>query len=141
MGGFRKYNPEGGFSEYLYHQVGETVSANGITAKIVTRIDDDSFHSSLPAYSNTSIAYAKCSDKGSHEVEQLRIYENRKASIDFDWGHRHGDCVAGVVHVHIAPKNGNIHGDVSGVRYMNNDEISKYGPIIKALNPNAKFRP
>lgn len=141
MGGFKKYNPEGGFSEYLYRQVGDSVTANGITAKLVTRIDDDAYHSSLPAFSNTSEAYAKCSDQGNHEVEQLRIYKDRKACIDFDWGHKHGDCISGVVHVHIAPDNGNIHKYKGAVRYMNNDEIAKYGPLIKALNPNVKFRP
>lgn len=141
MGGYRKYNPEGGFWQYLYHQVGDSITVNGITAKIITRIDDDAFHSSLPAFSNTSSIYAKRSDKGEHEVEQIRVYKDRKAVMDFDWGHRHGDCVQGVVHVHIAHENGNLHSDKMGVRYMNNDEIAKYGPIIKALNPKAKFRP
>ena len=141
MGGYRKYNPDGGFGEYLYRQVGEPVTANGITAKIVTRIDDDAYHSSLPAFSNTSTAYAKRSDKGNHEVEQLRIYKDRRTAIDFDWGHKHGDCIQGVVHVHIASEDGNFHSKADDVRYMNNDEIAIYGPLIKALNPNAKFRP
>lgn len=141
MGGFRKYNPEGGFWQYLYHQVGDSITVNGITAKIITRIDDDAFHSSLPAFSNTSTIYAKRSDKGEHEVEQIRVYKDRKAIMDFDWGHRHGDCVQGVVHVHIVHENGNLHSDKMSVRYMNNDEIAKYGPIIKAFNPKAKFRP
>lgn len=141
MGGLRKYNPEGGFSEYLYHQVGDSVTANGITAKVVTKIGDEDFHSALPSFSNTSNAYAKRSDEGEHEVEQLRIYVNRKASIDFDWGHAHGNCVKGVVHVHIAAESGNFHRHKKQVRYMNDEEIAMYGPLIKALNPNAKFRP
>lgn len=141
MGGFKKYNLEGGFSEYLYHQVGEPITGNNITAKVVTRIDDDAFHSSLPLYSNTSIAYAKRSDQGNHEIEQLRIYEKRQAVVDFDWGHEHKSCMKGVVHVHIVQSEGNLHADAKNVRYMNNEEIEKYGPLIKKLNPNAKFRP
>lgn len=141
MGGFKKYDPNGGFSEYLYRQIGDTITVGGLTVKIVTRIDDDAFHSSLPMYSGKSDAYAKCSDKGDHEVEQLRIYKDRKACMDFDWGHAHGECKSGVVHVHIAPVNGNIHKYKDSVRYMNNDEIAMYGPLIKLLNPNAKFRP
>ena len=141
MGGFRKYNPEGGFSEYLYHQVEKAVTAGGITAKVVIRIDDDSFHSSLPLYANTSQAYAKRSDEGGHEVEQLRIYKDRKAYLDFDWGHGHGRCVSGVVHVHVSSGDGHLHSDARGVRYMNNEEMTKYGALIKKLNPHAKLRP
>lgn len=141
MGGYKKFKAEGGFSEYLYHQVGESVTANGITAKVITMIGDDSFHSSLPLFSNTSIAYAKRSDEGDHEVEQLRIYKDRKASIDFDWGHGHRNFEKGVVHVHVAPEDGNLHKKSNAVRYMTDEEIALYGPIIKLLNPNARFRP
>lgn len=140
MGSFKVYNSKGGFTQYLYRQVGESVSADGVTAKITTRIDDDAFHSSLPLYSNTSTAYAKCSDKGNHEIEQLRIYSDRKAAIDFDWGHQHGACAKGVVHVHIVPSNGSLRGNPQKVRYMNNEEIAKYGALIKKLNPNVKLR-
>ena len=140
MGGFRKYNPEGGFSEYLYRQDGQPVIANGITAKIVTRIDDDSFHSSLPSLSSTSVAYAKRSDLNG-EIEQLRIYENRKAVIDFDWGHKHGLFNKGIVHVHVVNSNGNFHEDANSVRFMTDAEIVKYGELINKLNPKARFRP
>lgn len=141
MGGFKKYNPAGGFSEYLYHADGEPITAGGITAKVVTRIDDDAFHSSLPLYSNTGTAYMKRSDEEGHEIEQLRIYQDRKAVLDFDWGHSHGDHMKGTVHVHVLTSDGNLHSDASAVRYMSNEEIAKYGSLIKAANPNVKLRP
>lgn len=141
MGGFKKFNPEGGFSEYLYRQVGEVVTVNGITVKVIAKIDDEDFHSSLPYFSNTSDAYAKLSVSSGHEVEQLRIYVNRKAAIDFDWGHAHRACSEGVVHVHVISGEGHFHADASNVRYMNEKEIATYGPIIKMLNPKARLRP
>lgn len=35
MGGQREYIKSGGFSEYLYHQVGETLSSNGVSGKVI----------------------------------------------------------------------------------------------------------
>ena len=141
MGGFKKYNPQGGFSEYLYREDGAPISIDGMTVKIITGRDDYTHHTALPAYANTSVAYAKRSDSGDHAVEQLRIYVNRKAAIDFDWNHAHMQCKKGVVHVHIAPQEGPLHSRPEQVRYMNNSEMARYGKIIKALNPKAKFRP
>ena len=36
MGGQREYIKSGGFSEYLYHQVGETLSFNGVSGKVMS---------------------------------------------------------------------------------------------------------
>lgn len=41
MGNSREYTKSGGFSQYLYHQVGETITAsNGVQGKIVTEYKD-----------------------------------------------------------------------------------------------------
>lgn len=74
-------------------------------------------------------------------IVQLRIFKDRKAFIDFDWGHKHGNHPKGVVHVHILNKDGNLHGNRDTVRYMNNSEIRMYGKFIKHLNPYVKLRP
>jgi len=103
---------------------------------------NDKFHSSLPIYSNNSEVYFKKSDKGKHYVEQARVYSNRKAALDFDWGHTHGKHQKGVVHVHVWHQDGKGHW-VRGAnpRCMNNDEIARYGNLIKKANPNARLRP
>ena len=39
MGAQKSYRPSGGFSEYLYHQVGEAIVADGISGKVrLTRL-------------------------------------------------------------------------------------------------------
>lgn len=146
MGDFKSYKPSGGFDQYLYYQIGETITAdNGMQGKIIDEYTDSStgkFHSSLPMYSNTSEVYFKKSDKGKHLVEQARVYSDRKVSLDFDWGHTHGKHKTGVVHVHVWHLNekGNwVRG--TNPRYMNNTEIAKYGDLIKKANPNARLRP
>ena len=141
MGGYKKYNPEGGFSEYLLRQVGDPITVDGLTVKVVTGIDDKTFHSELPSFSNTSSAYAKKSDEYPHDIEQLRIYVDREACIDFDWNHEHQGLKRGVVHIHYLSKDGHFHSDKKNVRYMNEDEIVKYGKLILAPNPKVKFRP
>ena len=67
MGGQRSYLPSGGFKEYLYHQVGDTITANGISGKIISRIDGTPGHDGLPQYSNTSKIYFKLDENG--EIE------------------------------------------------------------------------
>ena len=136
MGNQKAFLSTGGFSQYLYVQDGETIVANGMSAKVVTRFNDSEFHSSLPPYSNTSSLYLKRSDQGSHDIEQMRYYIGRKAAIDFDWGHTHGHFKEGVVHVHVW---------LDGVRQpperlMNNQEMKRFGNLIKKANPKAKFR-
>ena len=41
MGGQNYYKAEGGFSRYLYHQVGEIIEINGIRAKIIEYLGDE----------------------------------------------------------------------------------------------------
>ena len=57
MGGQNYFNAEGGFSRYLYHQVGEPILINGIHAKVIEVIGTKNHHESLPFFSNTSDIY------------------------------------------------------------------------------------
>ena len=141
MGGHKQYQAGGGFNQYFYHQVGEIISANGLSAKIVERLDPTDNSQGLPAFSNTSELYFG-KGKKSGEVIQLRLYNNRKAFMDFDWGHPHGNIPIGKVHVHFYTVNaeGKLKKIKGADRLMNNAEIKKYGPLIKMANPNAKFR-
>ena len=141
MGGHRQYQSSGGFSQYFYHQVGEIISANGLSAKVIARIDPKDNNQGLPIYSNTGELYlGKGSDSG--EIIQLRLYKNRKAYIDFDWGHPHHEIPEGVVHVHFYEigADGKPKKIKQKYRRLNNAEMKKYGPLIKKANPNAKFR-
>lgn len=143
MGNGREYLPSGGFSQYLYHQVGETITAsNGVQGKVVTEYsDNEKYHSSLPQYSNTSEVYFK-NDDVTHTVEQARVYKDRKVAFDLDWGHQHKEFPKGVVHVHEwrLDRNGNWT-RTGKVRYMNNEEMARYGELLRLANPNVKFRP
>lgn len=140
MGGQREYIHSGGFSQYLYYQVGETLSANGEVGKVIDKTGDGRSHDGLPKYSNTSKVYFKLDDV-SRMVEQARVYENRRVAFDFDWGHNHGEFHVGVVHVHEWYLNKNGKWTRSGnPRLMNDSEMKKYGELFKKANPNVKFR-
>ena len=56
MGNGKQYNPEGGFSSYLYHSVGDVIQADGLTGKVLLKNDVTlgKGTNSLPSYSNTS---------------------------------------------------------------------------------------
>lgn len=140
MGGQRAYIPSGGFKEYLYHQIGDTITANGLSGKVISKIGGSFGHDGLPHYSNTSKIYFKLDKNG--KVEQARIYNKRIPSLDIDWGHPHHEFPQGIVHVHEYYKDnhGNWHRDEINVRFMNNAEIKKYGELLKKANPNIKFR-
>lgn len=138
MGNGQHYIKNGGFSSYFYVSRG-VISFNGFSAKIITWYNTKDNHESLPRFSKTSKMYVRLDKNGN--IIQLRIYEGRKATIDFDWGHQHGNHPKGTVHVHILNEKGNLHGNAGSVRYMNNQEMRLYGQFIKYLNPNAKLRP
>ncbi len=76
MGGQKQYNKSGGFSQYLYHQIGETIVAGGVSAKVVERIDNP--HTGLPKYSNTSSLYFKQDENGVIEPMNLEITLRQK---------------------------------------------------------------
>ena len=150
MGNQREYISSGGFSQYLYedHKDFTPQTVNGIRGKVVHYIPDgNTDHTGLPAYANTSDMYFKVGADG--KVVQGKLYLDRKHCIDFDWGHTHVNTLGdknsfqkGVVHVQVykVNKNGNTFRHSDNARYMNNEEIEKYGGIIRAFNPDVKFR-
>ncbi len=148
MGSAKSFNPSGGFSDYEYHQIGETLYIDGFRGKVIAKWDADGnydFHSGLPGHSGTSDFYAKPGGR-SGELVQVKLFSERSQIVDFDWGHNHfagkgaGKSIfpKGVVHVQTYSKNGSRTGVT---RYMNNTEIKKYGHLLKVLNPDVKFRP
>lgn len=140
MGGQREYIKSGGFSEYLYHQVGETLSSNGVSGKIIEKQGNDRALDGLPKYSNTSEVYFKLDDQ-TKLIEQARIYKDRQVAYDFDWGHTHKEYKEGVIHVHEweMDKNGKWVRS-NKPRLLNNSEIKKYGELLKIANLNVMFR-
>lgn len=144
MGDFANYLPSGGFSQYLYHDVGEVITAdNGVQGKVINKFtdpNDEEFHESLPLYSNTSEVYFKKSDEGDHPIEQARVYKDRHPLFDFDWGHSHKNYKEGTVHVHVWYKNNNGQWQRGEPRQLNNDEIARYGDLLKKANSNVKLR-
>ncbi|MBR1890017.1 MAG: hypothetical protein IJ816_05260 [Alloprevotella sp.] len=140
MGGPKQAISSGGFTELRYHQVGETISAGGLSGKIIAYNETFDYHEGLPSMSNTSNIYFKLADGGQY-VEQMRVYKNRKVVFDFDWGHGHEGFKSGVVHVHQWEEDANGIPRRTGIkRYMNNYEMKKYGSIIRKANPKVKFR-
>ena len=141
MGTARQYNPSGGFYNHEYHQEGDTISYDRLKGKIVVKNEENK--NGLPPYSGTSDFYAgKRTRTG--EIIQVRFYKDRRQHIDFDWGHEHtnktGDRArfpAGTVHVQIY-ENG-VRSEIA--RFMNNDEINRFGALLKSLNQDVKFRP
>lgn len=141
MGGARAYNPAGGFHFKDFEQVGDTIYYKGLVGKILRKVDGSS--SGLPSRSGKSDFYA-LPGKKTGEIVQVKLYKDRLQSIDFDWGHEHtnktGDKArfpAGTVHVQIY-ENG-VRSEIA--RFMNNDEINRFGALLKSLNPDVKFRP
>lgn len=146
MGQQREYIESGGFSSYLYTQKEDTiVASNGVEGKVVEKIEGSAYDG-LPIFSNTSEVYFKRNPQG--EIIQARIYKDRKPVCDFDWDHAHTNksgekFEAGVVHVQsFEQKNDGTWKRISNkARYMSNEEMERYGELIKKANPNAKLRP
>lgn len=122
-----------------YYTDGTTITdSKGQTGTVVTEIGDIRFHSSLPKWSKTSKIYFKRNDKVLHEIEQMRIFENRRAKLDFDWGHTHKEFKRGTVHVHewIQTNDGKWLRSTNP-RRMTPSEIDQYQELINMANPNA----
>jgi len=132
MGGQRTYNAEGGFAEQLYYSIGDAITNDGLTGKVIAEYGKEIGQSGLPRFSNTSTYYFRMNREG--HIDQMRIYENRLMKLDFDWGHPHGkDFPKGVVHVQDRT--------TGKTRFMNNDEIQKYGNFLRKADSNVRFRP
>jgi len=146
MGLQRDYNENGGFSNYLYYQIGETITAsNGVEAKIVSKIDGSPYDG-LPTFSKTGEMYLRVNSDG--KVVQARIYKNRKVVCDFDWNHTHQNKNGqkfenGTVHVQEFRQkaDGTWERQSKKARYMTNDEIARYGELIKKIAPYVKLKP
>ncbi len=147
MGGQNYYKAEGGFSQYLYQLVGETIEINGIQAKVIEYIGTKDHHEGLPYYSNTSDMYLKIADNQTY-VEKAIVYIDRHAAFEFDWGHEHTNKKGngksfpiGVVHVHELERIGNtVRRKNMDARLLTAAEISKYGKILKKVYPQIKFK-
>ena len=109
---------------------------------VVVEIGDTKYHSSLPQWSKTSRIYFKRNDRGLHGIEQMRIFENRRAFRDFDWGHTHREFQKGTVHVHEWRMDGNGKWSRSpNPRRMTNSEIEQFEELIHLADPTAKIIP
>lgn len=126
----------------IYHSDGTTIrDSKGQEGKVVVEIGDTKYHSSLPQWSKNTTIYFKRNDRGLHEIEQMRIFENRRAKYDFDWGHTHKDFPKGTVHVHEWHfKNGKWCRSLEP-RKMIDSEIRQYRELIQLADPNAKLKP
>ncbi len=130
MGGPRYYVAEGGFSKQLYYTI-DVIEADGLSGKVLGQFGVEVGHSNLPSMSNTSSIYFRMGKEG--HIDQMRTYENRNMALDFDWGHTHRNIPKGVVHVQ--------NRFTKETRLMNNEEIKKYGSILRKADPNVRFRP
>ncbi len=147
MGGQNYFNADGGFSQYLYQQVGKPIVINGIHAKVIEVIGTKNHHESLPYYSNTSDMYLKIADNQNY-IEKAVVYKDRYAIYELDWGHAHvnkkGDGKSfpiGVVHVHELERIGNsVRRKNKDARLLTTAEIKKYGKILKIAYPQIKFK-
>ena len=152
MGNPRMMLPNGSFSQYLYcdHETWAKIELNGIKAKVIRNISDQNgYHTSLPLAAGTSAMYLRL-DKFGNPV-QARLYVNRYSSIDFDWGHSHynnpkkgGDGKVfnkGVVHIqeYKIKSDGTVERISYNARLANDEEINKYGEILKSFAPKIKF--
>ena len=146
MGNQRQFNAKGGFSEYLYTSVSDSVIINGVKGRVIALADRfDNRKDNLPTYSNTSDIYFRKNEND--EVVQGKVYLSREMIMDFDWGHSHrnssnGDFIpAGTIHVQVYKKdrNGHFVRLSSDARRMSDAEKEKYGQIIRHFNPNVIF--
>lgn len=141
MGKESLYIRDGGFSEYTY-RTKDVITDGNIMGKLIEPYASED-HQSLPLYSNTSKIYFR-KDTNTGKITQMRIYVNRKAAYDIEWGHAHKQFQIGDVHVHVWHKNkkGKWVGRGKGkyeARPMAEDEKAKYGGLIKKADPTARF--
>lgn len=142
MGTLKAYM-NGTISDGLEYRTVKSLEAGGVSGKMLEKWDlDENTPFDLPLYANTSQLYFRANRGDATEVIQMRVYgKDRRAAIDYDWGHPHKEFPMGVVHVHEwrFNKNGKwVKSDK--VRLMTMAEITKYGPILRQANPSVRFR-
>lgn len=147
--GNQKYNLGGGqFSERKYETLpGTTIEMFGLKCKVIKKVDDiTGRNSNIPQYSGTSDVYLILGRDG--KPKQLRLFEDHRMSVDFDWGHDHTNrndgkhFHKGTVHVqsYRNSSTGAADRNSANARYMNNQEMKTIGKIIHHFNPDVKFR-
>lgn len=96
----------------------------------------------LPIKSNTAKYYFKQNKDG--EIIQLRVYdENHNAMLDIDINPAkpHNNLEAGICHVHeFTVIDGDIKRAKKAARYLNEEEVKKYSPIIALARQDARFK-
>lgn len=130
-------------SEYVAIAPSKTVK--GVKGTLIKKVGDSDTHTNLPYYSNTSDVYFRMNANG---VCQARVYVGQKKFLDLDWSHNHRNSTdgrvfrKGTVHVQVWKENKDgTFSRVSGsARSMNNAEMRKYGPLLKAFCPDVKLR-
>lgn len=140
---FFSKDEKGRRSEYVSITPAKIV--NGVKGHLIKKVGDTDTHTKLPFYSNTSDVYFRQNANG---VCQARVYVGQKMFLDFDWSHNHtnkGDgrtFQKGVVHVQLWKENsdGSFTRLSNDARSMNNAEMKKYGPLLKAYYGNLKLR-
>lgn len=129
-------------SEYVSIAPAKTV--NGVKGHLIKKVGDSDTHTNLPFYANSSDVYFR---KNKNGVCQARLYIGQKMYLDFDWSHAHMNQDGrtfdkGVVHVQLWKQkaDGTFERLSSNARAMNNNEMKKYGPLLKNFCPTVKFR-
>jgi len=128
-----------------YESVEPPVTINGVKGHLIRRKGDSETHTNLPFYANSSEVYFR---PGPNGPCQARVYAGQKLYLDFDWSHSHTNkkdgrhFPAGTVHVQIweEQKDGSFKRLTDEARYMNNQEMKRYGPILRYYYPSIKFR-
>jgi hypothetical protein len=157
MGDQRAYNEgKNNFYAYTYTSLSGRVTINGVSGKMLEKKDAfKTRHADLPAYSGESDMYFAPGPDG--PATQAKLYnKNHQMILDFDWNHTHPNkdgtiFPEGTVHIQEYtitkvkdPKTGKIVDSFKRskkARYMTDEEIQKYGPLLLHFNPNIKFRP
>ena len=138
MGSRGAMNKNGGFNTPLeFHAVGKVeyyLDGRKMSVKILEFTKSTS--RKLPESSNTSDAYVLMDEN--NKPKQLRVYQNRIASFDVDFGHAHHYGLKdGLYHVHRISY-ANINGKETMVRSRDSpklspDELKRWGSLINKL--------
>ncbi len=137
MGSQKQFNPDGGFSAYMYEEVG-TITAGGISGKVV-KSKGGGAQAGLPLYANKSRIYFKMGRDGK-SIEQMRVYgPDRRAKLDFDYMHPHGSFRPPRLHVHdfgIRPDGNFGHLPARGITPK---ERALYEALLRKAMPDCDF--